>query len=83
VELHRRSEFLIPAKMKERSGITLLYQILLKVACNIEFHPISKCFYSSWKSDIYSLDLLIFLWVNKIGIKKKENHSFQAGFIYM
>lgn len=40
VKLHRRFEFLIPAKMKGKSDITILYQILLKVACNVEFHPI-------------------------------------------
>lgn len=83
VELHGRFEFLIPAKMKGKSGITIPYQILLKVACNIELHSISECFYSSWKWDIYSSDLFIFSQVNNMGRKKKNNHNFQVGFIYI
>lgn len=37
VKLHRRFEFLIPAKMKGKSGITILYQILLKLPVMLSF----------------------------------------------
>lgn len=67
VKLHRRFEFLLPAKMKRKSGITVLYQMLLKVACNVEFHPISECFYSGWK-----FGFIYFLQVNNMGRKEKK-----------
>lgn len=60
VKLHGRFEFLIPAEMKGKSRMTVLYKIILKFVSNIEFHPIPECFYSIGRHYIYSLYLFFY-----------------------